>query len=492
MRKSTFVQNTLLRIAFEGKRWNNNLFWGNTISDCILRVAEGETLPFLLTNCTFANNHYPYTQLQSGVHPVQVQNSIIDGDTYIVLKGNYNKICYDHCLIIDTLNVAVRHCGPSSVNLLNTDPVLADTAAGDYRLHPCSPAVDAGNNLYVQEAGICTDKEGALRIQNGRVDIGAYESSDRLITDAPRIRAACTGMANGAFHWKATQGCPPYRLVWTTGTRSDTTRSRLPAGTYRVSLTDAKGRQAVSSITIPTSDPKIYFSGDSVVCPRASDAQITAGVAGTDALPVTWRWSNGASGPRRDSLTTGIYEVTATDTLGCRDTALLLVTQALPPELDSIVVAAVLPDAQNGSVSAEASGPYAPYSYVWNTGSTDARITQISPGLYTVTIQDAEGCTYDFSWRVDAVVSTHSPEHEQGGAYIFPNPAITTITIFFEATDQWQLFDVAGRVVRDSQKMSGAYATQVYLSDLPAGIYGYRFMQAGKVGKSGKLCILKK
>ena len=49
------------------------------------------------------------------------------------------------------------------------------TADDGFQLQMNSPAVNAGNNTTA--AGISTDMAGAIRIQNGIVDMGAYESS---------------------------------------------------------------------------------------------------------------------------------------------------------------------------------------------------------------------------------------------------------------------------------------------------------------------------
>ncbi|MGB3078949.1 MAG: gliding motility-associated C-terminal domain-containing protein, partial [Saprospiraceae bacterium] len=48
----------------------------------------------------------------------------------------------------------------------------------------------------------------------------------------------------------------------------------------------------------------------------------------------------------------------------------------------------------DGSAIANVSG-VSPYSYIWSTGSTDQSITDLSSGLYTVTITDANGCKTD-------------------------------------------------------------------------------------------------
>jgi parallel beta-helix repeat protein len=57
---------------------------------------------------------------------------------------------------------------------IHSDPLFVDAAGGNYRLLPTSPCIDAGDNLLVP-AGVMTDLDGNARIQNGTVDMGAYE-----------------------------------------------------------------------------------------------------------------------------------------------------------------------------------------------------------------------------------------------------------------------------------------------------------------------------
>jgi len=59
---------------------------------------------------------------------------------------------------------------------IGADPQFVDPAAGDYRVLPRSPCVDAGDNSAVP-ASVVTDMDGNPRILGPAVDMGAYEAT---------------------------------------------------------------------------------------------------------------------------------------------------------------------------------------------------------------------------------------------------------------------------------------------------------------------------
>ncbi|MCR9103388.1 MAG: kinetochore Spc25 family protein, partial [bacterium] len=64
-------------------------------------------------------------------------------------------------------------CGEGVI--LATDSEIIDIDGGDFRLSSCSPAIDAGLDSIVQAFNLTTDLLGAPRIQDGAVDLGAFE-----------------------------------------------------------------------------------------------------------------------------------------------------------------------------------------------------------------------------------------------------------------------------------------------------------------------------
>ena len=125
----------------------NNIVWGNSASgsgDDLYIDADREDNGVGAT-INFSNNNY--------------------GDP--LTGGLYITGCNGSCTYIDNIY---------------SDPLFANTAAGDYHLSPVSPCRDRGNNSFVTSIPIDYDFEGDDRIFNSSVDIGADEFFLRILT----------------------------------------------------------------------------------------------------------------------------------------------------------------------------------------------------------------------------------------------------------------------------------------------------------------------
>nr|MBK9653809.1 hypothetical protein [Bacteroidota bacterium] len=124
------------------------------------------------------------------------------------------------------------------------------------------------------------------------------------------------------------------------------------------------------------------------VAPFNGSASVT-----TDASSPTYLWSNGATTSSISDLAAGTYTVSVTEALsGCTSTCSTTIT-------DNIVTPTVTcqstnntncSGAGNGTATATSTG----VTYLWNDGSTNASISGLSGGAYTVTVTSTTtGCT---------------------------------------------------------------------------------------------------
>jgi hypothetical protein len=144
----------------------------------------------ILTNVTFSGNsavNYGGGMYNKDSTPL-IQNSILWGNTANRDSQIYNKNS------TPTIRYAlIEGSGGSGDNILDTDPLFVNPTEGDYRLQSDSPALDVGNNEYVQE--VATDLDGNVRVINGTVDLGAYEQGS--MTKIIYVNHAATGKQNG-------------------------------------------------------------------------------------------------------------------------------------------------------------------------------------------------------------------------------------------------------------------------------------------------------
>lgn len=85
--------------------------------------------------------------------------------------------------------------------------------------------------------------------------------------------------------------------------------------------------------------------------------------------------------------------VTVTDAWGCTGQA--GVNLVSPPEmnLQTYIENPLCHDSRDGKIIATAFGGVAPYSYLWNTSSSESELANIGMGTYTLTISDVAGCS---------------------------------------------------------------------------------------------------
>ncbi|MDR1342267.1 MAG: hypothetical protein LBK18_03305, partial [Prevotellaceae bacterium] len=130
------------------------------------------------TNATIAGNYAGSDGggVYSNGGTVTLRNSIVGGNnTPGSSKNIYGSSSASYSLVHGgsvTGEGVITDADPLFVSP-DTAKAGASTAGGDYRLQPCSPAVDAGNNDLSSAA---TDLDGNPR-KRGYVDMGAYESS---------------------------------------------------------------------------------------------------------------------------------------------------------------------------------------------------------------------------------------------------------------------------------------------------------------------------
>jgi uncharacterized protein (DUF2141 family) len=204
-----------------------------------------------------------------------------------------------------------------------------------------------------------------------------------------KVDATCD-VNNGSATANPSGGAPGYGYKWSNGPTTQTINNLAP-GSYSVTVTDQNGCTAIGSITIINfPKPTVTIAKVDAKC-ELSNGSATANPSGGTA-GYTYKWSNGPTTQTITNLAPGNYTVTVTDSKGCTGTASITINNIPSPTVTATKVDPTC-GFSNGSASASPAGGSPGYTYKWSSGQTTQNISGLSPGSYTVTVTDAQGCT---------------------------------------------------------------------------------------------------
>ncbi len=143
----------------------------------------------------------------------------------------------------------------------------------------------------------------------------------------------------------------------------------------------------------------LFTSSEEPSCADAMDGSIETIVNGGNP-PYQYLWSTGDTLPNLENLPTGMYELTVTDNMGCSVIAFQELDGPAPLEIFSELINENPPGTSNGSIDISVEGGTGSYSYLWSNGSTSTTIDNLSPGTYSLTVTDDNGCTMTQSFEI--------------------------------------------------------------------------------------------
>jgi gliding motility-associated-like protein len=207
------------------------------------------------------------------------------------------------------------------------------------------------------------------------------------------VAVSCFGGNNGSINTTISGGTAPYTYLWSNGNIT-ANNSNVVAGNYTVTITDANGCTTTTSNTItqPTAAINISANITSVNCFNGNSGSIDITTTGGTS-PYTFNWGGGITTEDRTTLSAGIYTITVTDFNGCSATSSATITQPSAITATSIATAVSCNGGNNGTIDLTTSGGIGTTTFNWGGGITTEDRTALSPGAYTVTITDANGCS---------------------------------------------------------------------------------------------------
>ena len=212
----------------------------------------------------------------------------------------------------------------------------------------------------------------------------------------------CPGVVDAFIRIAPQGGTPPYSYVWSPGGQTSQGIGAVGPGTYSVTVTDANECTLVDTYIVTESpEVEVNITGDMLLCGAGTTGTLTATPVTGPISQYTYVWSTGATGPTITNVGPGTYTVTATDVNGCTGTATATVT-LIDLDLTLSSTATTCSDNTDGTATATVTGGNTPYTYAWSNGATTATITGLAPGVYGVTVTEANDCKVSGNVQVGA------------------------------------------------------------------------------------------
>ena len=240
------------------------------------------------------------------------------------------------------------------------------------------------------------------------VDSVALIQPDSLIViDVVIDSTACANSADGSLSFAVSGGTPAlppaqaYSYFWSDGGTPEAMRTGLQAGSYTVTVTDARGCQTEASFLVGSPDSiALMVNILDASCSGIADGQAVA-IAGGGSPGYQFEWSTGLTGSDTIAeLEPGGYAVTVTDGEGCTaETGFQVSSPAtLVPEL--ILQNVSCHGGADGFASLSVSGGSPPYTINWSTGQTGPNSGPLGAGDWSVIVTDQQGCQIDSAFSI--------------------------------------------------------------------------------------------
>jgi gliding motility-associated-like protein len=216
------------------------------------------------------------------------------------------------------------------------------------------------------------------------------------------VQPICTPLNSGALFTSTTGGTGTYNYNWSSGATTANLQN-IVADFYSLTVTDSLGCVATDTARLTTpSTFAINATLSDIACFGDSTGAISLSLAPVDTI-YSFAWSTTQTNQNITGLGAGAYTVTVVDTNACVLVDTFTLTQPNALALQSSTMDSVRCNGEaTGALTVAITGGTPGYAYQWfGSTSTSDTASNLSAGIYIVTVTDTLGCQFTQSLAVE-------------------------------------------------------------------------------------------
>lgn len=330
-----------------------------------------------------------------------------------LVYGDYYPETYEPLVVPDSLNINGKLLSNSKCNNVAIKNINVTLLNSDLTIAEISPSkTDQNGNFAMAYADLLllsdTAKYGFAYGENNAVENIQFKTINEWLHAEPIVIHAKTPIVSilsdtikcfgDTIHFSAEieNAIKPFTYNWSNGkTTSSFALSSAdiltPDFSVNLILKDSITCSDTSAYNITLPFPiSVSLTKTDVKCIGNSDGSISTVVIGGIA-PYSYIWNNYEKSANLESIYVGLYSVTVSDKNNCSASAEIEVDQPLPISIN-IESTSALCSGFKGSALTQINGGVAPYTYLWSNDSTTQNANNLSAGIYSLTVTDANNC----------------------------------------------------------------------------------------------------
>ncbi len=387
--------------------------------DSLTFTAPVYTPPSLLSDLTLKcdqfNTVLNQLKIRNGTSPYQIQeinctnqsnigNSISTSDTVLILSTNsVSNHCYkvtDVCQNSSTTESSIgdlnsniqvlKNCNATTTFYFSPIPGASYTWRNKQNIvignqsSVTTPDPKTGDEvkLSLSYRGCTIAKSIVIDDLTARVfdvRISGDKGPDICFGDSIRLSASISG------------GIGPFQYKWSNGSHEDQILVKK-SGVLTLEVTNGLGCRDTAMLSVRVGDVlSLKSNTQSIACFGEKTGKIALKPSG-GIQPFQYQWTHGPTLDSLSGLPAGSYTVSVTDAAGCRITENFILEENPKLSFTTQTSPSTCGVSKDGFLEVNPSGGAYGYNFRWNTGQTSNRLTNLNPGIYTITVTDQALC----------------------------------------------------------------------------------------------------